>query len=65
VVSAASGTSYALHQPGQSVIKALAALAALTGASLACAESAYAPTTVGASGGTVTAIEHWQMQSSA
>ncbi len=47
------------------MIRVLAALAALTGASLACAEGAYAPTTVGAGGGTVTAIEHWQMQSSA
>ncbi len=69
MVSAAAGTAYAPHKPGQSAgkwaIKALAAMAALTGASLACAESTYAPTTVGAGGGTVTAIEHWQMQSSA
>ncbi|MFM2288933.1 MAG: hypothetical protein RL684_2076, partial [Pseudomonadota bacterium] len=45
----------------------LAALAgaSLVGASLARAEGAYAPTTVGATGGTVTAIDHWQMQSSA
>ena len=47
------------------MIKVLATVAALTGASLACAESTYAPTTVGAGGGTVTAIGHWQMQSSA
>ena len=47
------------------MIRILAAVAALSGASLACAESAYAPTTVGAGSGTVTAIARWQMQSSA
>jgi exo-1,4-beta-D-glucosaminidase len=47
------------------VIKALAVLATLTGASLAVAGTAYAPTRVDGGGGTVTAIEHWQMQSSA
>jgi exo-1,4-beta-D-glucosaminidase len=47
------------------VLKAVAALAALAGASLACADSAYAPTAVGAAASTVTAIGHWQMQSSA
>ena len=43
----------------------MAALAALAGASLACAENAFAPTQVGGDAGSATAIAHWQIQSSA
>jgi exo-1,4-beta-D-glucosaminidase len=43
----------------------MAALAALAGASLACAESAFTPTQVGGDAGSATAIAHWQIQSSA
>jgi exo-1,4-beta-D-glucosaminidase len=43
----------------------MAALAALAGASLACAENAFAPTRVGGDAGSATAIAHWQIQSSA
>src|SRR3982074_2102430 len=42
-----------------------AARAALAGASLACAENAFAPTAVGGEAGSATAIAHWQIQSSA
>ena len=69
MVSGASGTSHALRRPGawagRLLIKAVVALSVLVGASFACAESAYAPTAVGAGASTVTAIEHWQIQSSA
>ncbi len=65
MVSAAAGTRYAAHEPGQSVIKLLAVFAALTSAGLACADGAYAPTSVDASAGTVTAIEHWQSSAKA
>jgi len=44
---------------------ALAALAALASASLARAESSYAPTRVDGQAGSATAIAHWQIQSSA
>src|SRR6516225_12086642 len=43
----------------------MAALAALAGSSLAYAESAFAPTRVDGEAGSVTAIAHWQIQSSA
>ena len=43
----------------------MAALAALAGTSLACAESAFAPTRVDGDAGSATAIAHWQIQSSA
>jgi exo-1,4-beta-D-glucosaminidase len=43
----------------------MAALAALAGSSLARAESAFAPTRVDGDAGSVTAIAHWQIQSSA
>ncbi len=43
----------------------MAALAALAGASLACADNAFAPTPVGGDAGSATAIAHWQIQSSA
>jgi exo-1,4-beta-D-glucosaminidase len=69
VVRGAPGAGYARRSPGQFAgrlaIEVLAVLAALTGASFAGDESAYAPTAVAAGGGTATAIRHWQMQSSA
>ena len=46
-------------------IRVVAALTALTGTSLACAESPYAPTRVDSDAGSTTAIAHWQIQSSA
>ena len=48
-----------------STIRALTALAALAGASLACAEGAFVPTQVDGDAGSATAITHWQIQSSA
>ena len=51
--------------PGLATIRVLAALAALAGSSLACAESAFAPTRVDGEAGSVTAIARWQIQSSA
>jgi len=39
-------------------------MAALAGASLACAESTYTPTQVSGDAGSATAITHWQIQSS-
>jgi exo-1,4-beta-D-glucosaminidase len=48
-----------------STVRGMVALAALAGASLACAEGAFAPTQVGGDGGSATAIAHWQIQSSA
>jgi len=41
----------------------MAALAALAGTSLACAESAFEPTRVDDDAGSTTAIAHWQIQS--
>jgi exo-1,4-beta-D-glucosaminidase len=46
-------------------MRVMAALAALAGASLACAESTFVPTRVDGAAGSVTAIAHWQIQSSA
>jgi exo-1,4-beta-D-glucosaminidase len=43
----------------------MAALAALAGSSLACADSTFVPTRVDGDAGSVTAIGHWQIQSSA
>src|SRR5450631_4708438 len=48
-----------------SAIRVMAALAALAGASLACAENTFAPTRVSGDAGSATAIAHWQIQSSA
>jgi exo-1,4-beta-D-glucosaminidase len=45
------------------VIRALAALAALAGSSLAYADNAFAPTYVNGDAGSATAIAHWQIQS--
>ena len=50
---------------GMRAIRAIAALASLTGASLACADSAFSPTQVDGGAGSTTAIAHWQIQSSA
>lgn len=50
---------------GVFTIRAMVALAALTGTSLACAASAFAPTPVDGGAGSATAITHWQIQSSA
>ena len=47
------------------VIRVMAALAALAGASLACADNAFVPTQVDGAAGSATAIAHWQIQSSA
>lgn len=47
------------------MIAALATLAALADASLACAEGTFSPTHVDGEAGSVTAIAHWQTQSSA
>ena len=49
---------------GVAAIRVMAALAALAGTSLACAESAVAPTRMDGGAGSVTAIAHWQIQSS-
>ena len=43
----------------------MAMLALLAGSSLACAESAFVPTRVEGGAGSVTAIAHWQIQTSA
>src|ERR1700733_3581300 len=48
-----------------STIRVVAALAALAGPSLACADNAFAPTQVGSDAGSATAITHWRIQSSA
>ena len=48
-----------------STIRVVAALAAVAGPSLACADNAFAPTQVGSDAGSATAITHWQIQSSA
>jgi exo-1,4-beta-D-glucosaminidase len=47
------------------VVKVMAALATLAGASLACAENTFTPTQVSGEAGSATAIAHWQIQSSA
>jgi exo-1,4-beta-D-glucosaminidase len=47
------------------VLRVMAALATLAGASLACAENAFVPTQVSGDAGSATAIAHWQIQSSA
>src|ERR1700716_1952844 len=46
------------------IIRVMLALMALASTSLACAESAFAPTRVADSVGSATAIAHWQIQSS-
>ena len=50
---------------GVAAIRVMATLAALAGASLACAESAVAPTRMDGGAGSVTAISHWRIESSA
>ena len=46
-------------------MRVMAALVALTGTSLACAASAFAPTPVDGEASSVTAIAHWQIRSTA
>src|ERR1700683_4167587 len=53
------------RRPRAVVIRVMVALAALASASLACADDAFAPTQVDGAAGSVTAIAHWQNQSSA
>lgn len=65
MVGGAGGTGYPLYKARQSVTQVWVAVAAFAAASQAFADGTYAPTMVGATGGTVTAIDHWQMQSSA
>jgi exo-1,4-beta-D-glucosaminidase len=48
-----------------STMRGMVTLAALAGASLACAEDTFAPTQVAGDAGSATAIAHWQIQSSA
>ena len=50
---------------GVSARRVMAMLALLAGSSLACAESAFAPTQVNGGAGSVTAVAHWQIQTSA
>jgi exo-1,4-beta-D-glucosaminidase len=50
---------------GIPTIRVMMVLAALAGASLACAENTFAPTRVDGGAGSATAITHWQIQSSA
>ena len=50
---------------GVSATWVVATLALLAGSSLACAESAFAPTRVDGGAGSVTAVAHWQIQTSA
>ena len=45
--------------------RVMAMLALLAGSSLACAESAFAPTQVDGGAGSITAVAHWQIQTSA
>ena len=59
------GASEATRIPHLAKIRVIAALAALVGTSLACAESAFAPTRVDGGAGSATAVGHWQIQSSA
>src|SRR5450631_713331 len=47
------------------IVRVMAALVAVAGASLACAEGVFAPTPVAGDAGSATAIAHWQIQSSA
>ena len=51
--------------PVTRTMRALAALALLAGTSLACADNTFAPTRVDGGAGSVIAVAHWQIQSSA
>ena len=53
------------RRPGTPSVRVVAALAALAGTSLACADSIFAPRGWMAEAGSATAIAHWQIQSSA
>ena len=59
------GAADATQITGMRMIRVMAALAALAGTSLACAESAFAPTQVHGGAGSATAVAYWQIQSSA
>ena len=59
------GTADILRGLRRSVLRALLALAALAGTSLACAQRPFAPTRVAGDAGSVTPIAQWQIQSSA
>jgi exo-1,4-beta-D-glucosaminidase len=65
VVTGALEAADATRIPGKSAVRALAGLAALAGASLACAASPFGPTRVEGDAGSATAIAQWQIQSSA
>src|SRR5215469_14371957 len=65
MVSGLWGAADATRIPGIPVIRLIAALAALAGTSLACAASAFAPTRMDGEAGSLTAIAHWQIQSTA
>jgi exo-1,4-beta-D-glucosaminidase len=65
VVIGVLGAADATRIRGISTIRLVAALAALAAASLAGAESAFAPTQVDGDRGSATAIARWQIQSSA
>lgn len=51
--------------PAKPIFRTVAVLAAVTAAPLALAASAFAPTAVDGNAGSITAIAHWQIQSSA
>ena len=59
------GAAEATRIPGLTTIRVLAALAALAGTSLACAEGTFAPTRVESEAGSATAIGQWLIQTSA
>src|SRR5262249_37432156 len=65
VVSCAWGAAEATRVRGTPLMRVMAALASLVATSLACAASAFAPTPTAGEAGSVTAIAHWQIQSSA
>ena len=60
-----SGAADATAIAGTPTIRVMTLLAALAGTSLACAGSPFAPTRTADDAGSVTAIAHWQIQSSA
>jgi len=55
----------AIGIPDLATIRVMAALAALAGASLACAAGTFTPTQVDGDAGSATAVGNWQIQSSA
>jgi exo-1,4-beta-D-glucosaminidase len=65
VVIRAVGAADVMRSPFLPLYRVAAALALLAGPSLACAGIAFSPTPVVGDAGVVTAIAHWQIQSSA